>query len=69
MKFFNIVIIAALAALTNAAAVAKPEAGLDLNVLEKRCKATGNICTLPSQCCNRGCISGGPTSKFIKRCN
>jgi hypothetical protein len=37
MKFFNVVLVAALAAFANAAAVPNPEAALT-NPLEKRCK-------------------------------
>lgn len=38
MKFFNVILVAALAALANAAAMPNPEAALDINPLEKRCK-------------------------------
>lgn len=40
MKFFNVVLVAALAAFANAAAVPNTEAALDTNPLEKRCKAS-----------------------------
>lgn len=38
MKFFNVVLVAALAAFANAAAVPNTEPALDTNPLEKRCK-------------------------------
>lgn len=38
MKFFNVVLVAALAAFANAAAVPNAEPALDTNPLEKRCK-------------------------------
>jgi hypothetical protein len=40
MKLLNIVLVAALAAFANAAAVPNPEAALDTNPLEKRCKGS-----------------------------
>ncbi|KAI2682032.1 hypothetical protein CBS147332_2130 [Penicillium roqueforti] len=40
MKFFKVVLVVALAAFANAAAVPNPEAALDTNPLEKRCRST-----------------------------
>lgn len=40
MKVFNIILVAALAAFANAAAVANPEAAVDSAPLEKRCRAS-----------------------------
>ncbi|KAJ6189716.1 hypothetical protein N7519_004624 [Penicillium mononematosum] len=38
MKFLDIVLVAVLVAFANAAAVPNPEAALEINPLEKRCK-------------------------------
>ncbi|KAJ5345101.1 hypothetical protein N7452_003105 [Penicillium brevicompactum] len=43
MKVFNIILVAALAAFANAAAVANPEAAMDSAPLEKRCRAMGDV--------------------------
>lgn len=40
MKFFKVVLVVALAAFANAAAVPNPEAALDTNPLEKRCRSS-----------------------------
>ena len=40
MKFFNVVLVSALAAFANSAAVPNAEATLDTNPLEKRCKGS-----------------------------
>ncbi|KAJ5301893.1 hypothetical protein PENANT_c062G00148 [Penicillium antarcticum] len=68
MKVFNIVLVAIFAAITIAAAVADPEAALADSIIEKRCKATGNACTLGTQCCNGACVATG-VNKFAKHCN
>ncbi|KAJ5971916.1 uncharacterized protein N7479_001834 [Penicillium vulpinum] len=68
MKFFNVVLVAALAAFTNAAAVPNPEAALDTNPLEKRCKSTRTLCLTASECCNGACFANG-INKFVKYCN
>lgn len=44
MKVLNIVLVAALAAFANAAAIAGPEAAADSAPLEKRCRASEFIC-------------------------
>ncbi|KAJ5477807.1 hypothetical protein N7530_003316 [Penicillium desertorum] len=69
MKLLNIFLVAALAAFANAAAVPNPEAALDTNPLEKRCKGTRSLCYTASECCNGVCVSGGSINKFIKYCN
>ncbi|KAJ5206285.1 hypothetical protein N7472_002733 [Penicillium cf. griseofulvum] len=67
MKFFNVILVAGLAAFVNAAAVPNPEAALT-NPLEKRCKSPRTFCRLPSECCNGACYAGG-VNKFVKFCN
>ncbi|OQE15743.1 hypothetical protein PENFLA_c030G01600 [Penicillium flavigenum] len=69
MKFLDIVLVAVLAAFANAAAVPNPEAALEINPLEKRCKGTRSLCYTASECCNGACFSGGSINKFIKYCN
>ncbi|KAJ5505422.1 hypothetical protein LT330_001900 [Penicillium expansum] len=69
MKFFNVILVAALAALANAAAMPNPEAALDINPLEKRCKGAHSPCISAKDCCNGACVSGGTINKFIKYCN
>ncbi|CAI7659003.1 hypothetical protein N7527_006460 [Penicillium freii] len=69
MKLFNVVLVAALAAFANSAAVPNAEAALDTNPLEKRCKGTRSPCYTASECCNGACVSGGTVNKFTKYCN
>ncbi|KAJ6149053.1 hypothetical protein N7471_000252 [Penicillium samsonianum] len=69
MKFFNVVLVAALAAFANAAAVPNAEPALDTNPLEKRCKGAHSPCYAASECCNGVCVRGGTVNKFTKYCN
>ncbi|KAJ5322311.1 hypothetical protein N7541_007593 [Penicillium brevicompactum] len=68
MKVFNIILVAALAAFANAAAVANPEAAVDSAPLEKRCRARGSLCNSASDCCSGGCVRGTTVQKLQKHC-